>query len=129
MVQHSVLKPTVAYLWKMKLLSCARLFATPWIVACTKLLHPWDFQGKSTGMGCHFLPIRMILTFYMILSLTDCNSHTIEFDILVAVYPQKMDMNEPQLRKSTPSSYSFLCRDHHESLKESCKFSNLAEMS
>ena len=46
-----------------KLLSCARLFATPWIVACTKLLcpwdfqgkSPWDFQGKSTGVGCHFL--------------------------------------------------------------------------
>ena len=19
------------------------------------LLHPWDFQGKSTGVGCHFL--------------------------------------------------------------------------
>ena len=38
---------------KVKLLSRARLFATPWIVACTKLLHPWDFQGKSTGVGCH----------------------------------------------------------------------------
>ena len=37
---------------KMKLLSRAPLFATPWIVACTKLLHPWDFQGKSTGVGC-----------------------------------------------------------------------------
>ena len=33
----------------------ARLFATPWTVACTKLLCPWDFQGKSTGVGCHFL--------------------------------------------------------------------------
>ena len=40
---------------KVKLLSHARLFATPWIVACTKLLCPWDFQGKSTGVGCHFL--------------------------------------------------------------------------
>ena len=39
---------------EVKSLSCARLFATPWI-ACTKLLRPWDFQGKSTGMGCHFL--------------------------------------------------------------------------
>ena len=28
---------------------------TPWIVACTKLLRPWDFQGKSTGVGCHLL--------------------------------------------------------------------------
>ena len=49
------------YIWnkkerkKVKSLSRAWLFATPWIVACTKLLHPWDFQGKSTGMGCHFL--------------------------------------------------------------------------
>ena len=40
---------------KVKSLSHARLFATPWIVACTKLLCPWDFQGKSTGVGCHFL--------------------------------------------------------------------------
>ena len=39
----------------MKSLSRAWLFATPWIVACTKLLHPLDFQGKSTGVGCHFL--------------------------------------------------------------------------
>ena len=40
---------------EVKLLSRARLFATPRIVACTKLLRPWDFQGKSTGVGCHFL--------------------------------------------------------------------------
>ena len=32
---------------KVKSLSRARLFVTPWIVACTKLLHPWDFQGTS----------------------------------------------------------------------------------
>ena len=44
--------------WKsseVKLLSRARLFVTPWTVACTKLLHPSDFLGKSTGVGCHFL--------------------------------------------------------------------------
>ena len=40
---------------KVKSLSRARVFVTPWIVACTKLLCPWDFQGKSTGVGCHFL--------------------------------------------------------------------------
>ena len=40
---------------KVKSFSRALLFATPWIVACTKLLCPWDFQGKSTGVGCHFL--------------------------------------------------------------------------
>ena len=40
---------------KVKSLSRARLFATPRIVAWTKLLRPWDFQGKSTGVGYHFL--------------------------------------------------------------------------
>ena len=29
--------------------------ATPWTVACTKFLHPWDFLGKNTGVGCCFL--------------------------------------------------------------------------
>jgi len=32
-----------------------RLFAIPWIVACPKLLRPWDFQGKSIEVGCYFL--------------------------------------------------------------------------
>ena len=40
---------------KVKSLIHARLFVTPWIIACTKLLRPQDFQGKSTGVGCHFL--------------------------------------------------------------------------
>ena len=46
-------------LWKVKVkvksLSRVRFFATPWIVACTRLLRPWGFQGKTTGVGCHFL--------------------------------------------------------------------------
>ena len=44
---------------KMKSLSHVRLLATPWTVA-TRLLHPWDFPGKSTGVGCHCL-LRSIL--------------------------------------------------------------------
>ena len=40
---------------EMKLLSRVRLFATPWTVACTRLLRPWEFLGKTTGVGCHFL--------------------------------------------------------------------------
>ena len=40
---------------KVKSLSLARLFVTPWTAACTKLLRPWDFLGKSTGVGCRFL--------------------------------------------------------------------------
>ena len=30
--------------------------------ACTRLLHPWDFLGKSTGLGCHFLLQGIFLT-------------------------------------------------------------------
>ena len=40
---------------KVKSLSCVRLFSTPWTGACTRLLCPWNFLGKSTGMDCHFL--------------------------------------------------------------------------
>ena len=31
-----------------------QLFATPWTVAC-QAPPGWDFPGKNTGMGCHFL--------------------------------------------------------------------------
>ena len=36
------------------LLSHALLFVTPWLQP-TRLLCPWDFSGKDTGVGCHFL--------------------------------------------------------------------------
>ena len=26
----------------------------------TRLLHPWDFPGKSTGMGCHCFSIKWV---------------------------------------------------------------------
>ena len=45
-----------AWKWKMKVksLSRVRLFATPW-TAAYRLLRPWDFPGKSTGVGWHCL--------------------------------------------------------------------------
>ena len=46
---------------KVKLLSCVRLFANSWTVAY-QLLRPWDFPGKGTGVGCHFLLQRIFLT-------------------------------------------------------------------
>ena len=45
---------TKAQRLKVKSLSRARLFATPWIVACTKLLPPQDFQGKKYWSGLPF---------------------------------------------------------------------------
>ena len=43
-----------AWKWKVKVKSLSRvwLLATPWIAA---YLHPWDFPGKSTEVGCHCL--------------------------------------------------------------------------
>ena len=35
-------------------LSHVWLFVTPWTTPA-RLLHPWDFPGKSTKVGCHFL--------------------------------------------------------------------------
>ena len=45
-----------AWKWKVKVKSLSRvqLLATPW-TAAYMLLHPWDFPGKSTGVGCHCL--------------------------------------------------------------------------
>ena len=45
-----------AWKWKVKVksLSRVRLLATPW-TAATRLLHPWDLPGQSTGVGCHCL--------------------------------------------------------------------------
>ena len=42
--------------WKVRVksLSHVRLWATPWTQP-TRLLHPWDFPGKNTGVGCHAL--------------------------------------------------------------------------
>ena len=40
-------------------LSCVQLFLTLWIVASQA---PWDFSGKSTGVGCNFLLQGILLT-------------------------------------------------------------------
>ena len=53
-------KNRYAKLVKVKSLSRVRLFATPWTVAYY-VLSPWDFPGKITGVGCHFLlPTSML---------------------------------------------------------------------
>ena len=47
--------------FKGKSLSPVQPFATPWTVAYQAFC-PWDFPGKSTGVGCHFLPQGVFLT-------------------------------------------------------------------
>ena len=52
--------------WKFKSvlylsLSHVRLLGIPWTVS-TRLLGPWNFPGKNTGMGCHTLLQGLFLT-------------------------------------------------------------------
>ena len=58
--------------WKWKR-SCSVLSNSPQPqgLQATRLLHPWDFPGKSTGVGCHCLlltPIWMALNLQELLS-------------------------------------------------------------
>ena len=43
------------------MLSHVCLFLTPWTVA-TRILCPWHFPGKNTGVGCHLLLQDIFLT-------------------------------------------------------------------
>ena len=61
----------VAVKVKVQSLSHVLLFVTPWTVS-TRLLHSWDFPGKSTGVGCHFLLQGIFLTQGLILGLLHC---------------------------------------------------------
>ena len=44
----------------------------------TRLLHPWDFPGKSTGVGCHRL---LRCTFYKTIDSSLCNLGIIPVEI------------------------------------------------
>ena len=48
--------------WKVKVksLSRVRLFVNPW-TAAYQAPRPWDFPGKSTGVGCHCLLLNNTL--------------------------------------------------------------------
>ena len=48
--------------FNVKLLSRVWLFAIPWTVKPTRLLHPRNFPGRSTGVGCLFLLQGIFLT-------------------------------------------------------------------
>ena len=56
--------------------------ATPW-TAAYRLLHPWDFPGKSTGVGCHCLLRDFIFGGSQITADGDC-SHEIKRRLLLA---------------------------------------------
>ena len=55
----SVVTFCVTYAGGLVAKSCPTL-VTPWTVAW-RLLCPWDFPGKNTTVGCHFLLLFLVL--------------------------------------------------------------------
>ena len=53
--------------WKWKW-SCSVMSDSSWPhgLQPTRLLHPWDFPGKSTGVGCHCLPPYFVYSTYIL---------------------------------------------------------------
>ena len=49
---HSPIHETEKWKWSLSVVSDS---LRPPGLQPTRFLHPWDFQGKSTGMGCHCL--------------------------------------------------------------------------
>ena len=54
-----------AWTWKVKVKSLSRV-QRPHGLEPIRLLHPWDFPGKSTGVGCHCL---LLHCWYFVLNL------------------------------------------------------------
>ena len=71
---------SIVWKWKVKVksLSCVRLVATPWTQP-TRLLHPWDFLGKSTAVACHYWLIKINLQLWTHLKQRIKNKHKLAF--------------------------------------------------
>ena len=74
-----------------KSLGHVRLFVTPWTVPA-RLLCPWDFPGKNTGVGCHFL-------LHIAGSISICNSDPWFYSIWGLIYAivRRKDKTELEL--------------------------------
>ena len=58
-----------------------------------RLLHPWDFSGKNTGVGCYFLLQGIFLTQGLNPGLLHCRQ-TLPFESLVSTISK---MNQPYI--------------------------------
>ena len=52
---HYLLSTCIISLVHVHVLNSVRPVATPWTIQPTRLLCPWNFSGKNTGVGCRFL--------------------------------------------------------------------------
>ena len=56
----------------------------------TKLLHPWNFPGKSTGVSCHFLGRKAMTNVDNVLKSTDITLPTKVHIVKAMVFPLVM---------------------------------------
>ena len=83
---------------KVKALSGVRLFATPWTVA-HKVLCPWGFPGKSTGVGCHFLRQGIFPTQGSISGLLHCRQTLYRLSLQGSPFSSVLSLRRPLLTK------------------------------
>ena len=86
-------------------------FVTPWTVAC-QMLCQWDFPGKNTEVGCHFLFRGIFLTQGLNLhllqtspALADCfftTSATWEAQVSICVNKQEQQQQQKFLYVNSP---------------------------
>ena len=96
--------------FKLKSLSRVQLFATPWTVQPTRLLHPWDSPGKSTGVGCHFLLQGIFLGMPKVIhAIRGRNSKSPDTGFCVSCLLSLDDSNTSKEELYIPFSASHIC--------------------
>ena len=97
-----------AWKWKVKTKSLSRVWhSRPHGLQPTRLLHPWDFPGKSTGVGCHCLLLRtceLNIKCFQFISVQF--SHSVVFDSL---WPHGLQHNRLPCPSPTPRARSNSC--------------------
>ena len=78
----------------------------------TRLLHPWDFPGKSTGVGCHCLLLSFLITckptFSCLHSQICWGWHIISFNYLLLLSELINGTTLRVLETSSAPKFSFL---------------------
>ena len=95
-----------AWKWEVKVKSLIRVrLQRPHGLQPTRLLHPWDFLGKSTRVGCHCL-LRHILLKNVKINISLQFSHSVVSDSLPLHEPQH---TRPPCPSPTPRVYPNIC--------------------
>ena len=96
-----------AWKWKVKVKSFSRvrLFVTHGLQP-TRLLHPWDFPGKSTGVGCHCL----------------LRDHLSRPYLIPEIKKNKKPKGEQRLLKSYYNHFLFITKLGKQSYRISCVY-------